>query len=236
MKYKAILMAAGRGTRLSRKIQGSSKCTLDIGGISLVRHTVEMLLNFDIDVHIVVGYCKQQVFKALEGLPVTFHENVFYYLTNSVASLWFAKDELCGDAIILGNADVYWEEDILDVLLKEKRNCVMLCDSSKVEEGDYLFRVEDEKILEYGKGNRFKANCEYVGLAMLRGDMITKCKSQLIDLLETRCHNDWWEFALYRMISKHPVWAKDIAGHFWEEIDFVEDYERILSHRKCRGV
>ena len=30
---KALIMAAGRGTRISRYIEGKPKCTVDIGGI-----------------------------------------------------------------------------------------------------------------------------------------------------------------------------------------------------------
>jgi choline kinase len=99
---KAILMAAGRGTRISRTIGESCKCTLDIGGIPLIRHTVTMLLDHGIETHIVVGFRKELVINALRGLPVVFHENVFYSVTNSLASLWWAKEELSGQSVILG--------------------------------------------------------------------------------------------------------------------------------------
>jgi len=226
-------MAAGRGTRLSRKMPGNCKCTLDIGGISLIRHTVEMLINFNIEVHIVVGYNKNQIIDSLRELPVTFHENVFYSITNSLASLWFARNELAEGLIILGNADVYWDEQILSFLLEERRDCVMLSDSTRVEVGDYLFYVEDEKVMTYGKGvNITNANCEYVGITMIQGDMIPKFKQQVCALIESQWHSDWWESALYKMIPHRPIWTKDVAGHFWGEIDFVEDYERILAYRR----
>ena len=231
-KYKAILMAAGHGVRISRKVGGNCKCTLDIGGISLIRHTVEMLMNFDIETHIVVGYNKRRIIESLTGLPVTFHENYFYSVTNSLASLWFAKDEMYGDAIILGNADVFWENNLLSALRNETRDCVMLCDSSRVEQGDYLFRVENEQIMSFGKGGGCdRPNCEYVGLAMIQGDLIAKCRKKLCQLVEWQRHGDWWEGILYSMIPERPIWTKDIAGHFWAEIDYIEDYERILEYR-----
>ena len=233
---KAILMAAGRGTRLSRSIGSDCKCTLDIGGTTLIRHTVEMLLKFGIDVHIVTGYNKKLIYESLHSLPVTFHENVFYSITNSLASLWFTRDIINGnDAIILGNADVFWEEDMLTVLLEDKRDAVMLCDSSRVEQGDYLFYVENEKVLGYGKfGDCNPANCEYVGLAKISGEMIPIFKNMLIRMVEMQRHNGWWENVLYSMIPQRPIWAKDISGQFWEEIDFIEDYERILEYRRQR--
>jgi choline kinase len=194
-----------------------------------------MLADNGIETHVVVGYDKGRIVDALEGLPVTFHENVFYSITNSLVSLWFARDELRGDAVILGNADVYWEENLLSVLLNETRDCVMLCDSSRVEQGDYLFNVAEGRIVGFGKGmDCRRANCEYVGLAAIRGDMIPKCKAGLEQTVEWQRHGDWWEQVLYDMTAERPIWAEDVAGHFWAEIDFIEDYERILAYRRAK--
>jgi len=231
--HKAILMAAGRGTRISRTIGGSCKCTLDVDGIPLIRHTASMLIKHGIETHVVVGYQKELVFNALDGLPVAFHENIFHSVTNSIASLWWAKEELCGESVILGNADVFWEDNILSVLLNETRDCVMLCDSSRVEQGDYLFNVKDGKVVAFGKGmDCHKANCEYVGLARIQGSFITECKRHLEAMAASQRHGDWWEQILYDMVDVRPIWAADIAGQFWAEVDFIEDYERILNYIK----
>ena len=229
----AILMAAGCGTRISRKINNYCKCTLDIGGIPLIRYTVQMLLDNNIDVHIVVGYDAERVIDALKGLAVTFHRNHFYSITNSLVSLWFAKEAISGERIILGNADVYWEEELLKKLLKETRNNVMLCDTSRVEVGDYLFKVEEGKVVAFGKGNNCQgANCEYVGLAMISGDMIPRFRERLEQMVQNQNHSFWWEQVLYNMIEEQPIWAENIAGNFWAEIDYIEDYKRILEYRK----
>lgn len=229
----AILMAAGCGTRISRSINNYCKCTLDIGGIPLIRYTVQMLKKNNVEVHVVVGYDEERVVAALEGLEVTFHRNIFYSITNSLVSLWFAREALAGETVILGNADVYWEENLLKKLLDEKKDNVMLCDSSRVEFGDYLFRVENDCVVGFGKGNNCPgANCEYVGLAAIRGDMIAKFRDRLESLVQNQHHDFWWEQVLYSMTMEQPIWAEDIAGNFWAEIDYIEDYRRILEYRK----
>ncbi|REK69577.1 NTP transferase domain-containing protein [Paenibacillus paeoniae] len=234
---KAILMAAGRGTRISREIDGNCKCTLDIGGTTLIRHTVQMLLDHGIEVHIVVGYNKELIINALKGLPVNYHVNYFYLVTNSLSSLWFAKEQLHGDSIILGNADVFWEKNLLPLLLEDPRDCVMLCDSSRVEQGDYLFRVENGAVREFGKGlDKNIANCEYVGLAKIQGPFIREFKSELEYMIEAQRHNAWWEQILYNMIPARNIWTSDISGHFWAEIDYIEDYQRILEYRERKLV
>lgn len=229
----AILMAAGMGTRISRDIRNNCKCTLDIGGNPLIRYSVKLLLERGIEVHIVVGYEKERVYKALEGLPVIFHENIFYSITNSLVSLWFAKDAIKGDRVILGNADVYWEKTLLDILMNEEKDNVMLCDSTRVEAGDYLFRTQDEILYDFGKGNDcYGANSEYVGLSMIQGELLNKFKERLDELVVNQHHNYWWEQVLYSMVNEITIWTKDIAGNFWAEIDYIEDYERILEYRK----
>lgn len=30
---------------------------------------------------------------------------------------------------------------------------------------------------------------------------------------------------------QQPVYVEDVSGHFWAEVDYIEDYERILEHR-----
>ena len=43
---RALILAAGRGTRISRYLSGRPKCTVDIGGGQcLIRYTAELLLS-----------------------------------------------------------------------------------------------------------------------------------------------------------------------------------------------
>ena len=131
---------------------------------------------------------------------------------------------------------MFWEEDILSILLEEKRDCIMLSDSSRVEQGDYLFNVQDGKITAFGKGmDCRRANCEYVGLARVQGGFVAECRKKLEAMIVSQRHGDWWEHILYSMIQNRPVWSVDIAGKFWAEVDFIEDYNRILDYVQKRG-
>ena len=94
---KAILLAAGRGTRISRMVQDVPKSTLPINGLPLIRHTVRMLLDEGMEVIVCVGYRRDDVENALKGLDVKYYNNPFYDVTNSIASLWFAKNEIDDD-------------------------------------------------------------------------------------------------------------------------------------------
>ena len=41
-----------------------------------------------------------------------------------------------------------------------------------------------------------------------------------------------WENILYELIGKQDINVKNIENRFWAEVDYIEDYERILKFRK----
>jgi choline kinase len=114
---------------------------------------------------------------------------------------------------------------------------VMLADSSRCEEGDYLFKFEDEKLLMYGKDLRgADISGEYVGIAMIRREFQNIFLGKLQSLIDAQQHSLWWEDVLYSLIAEErDVYVKDITGLFWSEIDFIEDYRRITEYRHESG-
>ena len=110
---KAILLAAGRGTRIARNVEMVPKSTLPVDGKPLIRRSVEILQGEGMEVVVCTGYREEIIREALEGLEnITYVYNPFYDITNSIASLWFARD-LLDDDILVMNADVFFSKDIL---------------------------------------------------------------------------------------------------------------------------
>lgn len=235
---KAILMAAGMGTRIATKTN-EPKCLLDIGNGPLIRHTVELLLNNHIEVCICLGFKGHLIRQALSGYAVTFYENPFYKVTNSIASLWFSREQLDGsENLLLANADVFWQQDILDLLLADSRNIVLLADSSRRLSGDYFFHCENGVLKEYGKDMpEAKRTSEYVGIAKIQKQEIVCFRKQMEQLVHDGDYQLWWENTLYSMIGQKQIPVQDIAGHYWSEIDVLQDYENILqyvqAHPQC---
>jgi L-glutamine-phosphate cytidylyltransferase len=233
---KAFLMAAGMGRRISIQTN-RPKCLLTIGTTSLIRNTVSMLLSNNIEVNIVLGYKNEMVKRELQDLKVNYYLNPFYEVSNSIASLWFAKEALDGsEDIIVGNADVFWEQDILDLLLAEESPVVMLADTSRTKVGDYFFRCVNNKIVDYGKQlKQEERSCEYVGIAKIARSFIPEFRKKLDFLVSNGNYNFWWEDTLYSMILEHDILIRDVNNHFWSEIDIIQDYHRILEYVKTKS-
>lgn len=240
---RAFLLAAGKGSRISKNIPNIPKCTLDVGGQPLIRKTVEMLVKNSIDVTVIVGYRYKEIVRVLEGCPVHIVYNPFYDVTNSIGSLWMAQSHGLFDGdedTIIANGDVFWSQEILDFMKAKAvdEKMYMLGDSGRVLDGDYFFGTENGVLKRYGKELTIEErDCEYVGIAWMSSSFVPVFLKRLDEMIDEQSHGKWWEDAIYSISAEHPIPVKDIAGMFWAEVDFIEDYRRILDYiREQTGI
>jgi len=228
---KVLIMAAGVGSRISRHLQGQPKCCVDVDGKPLIRYTFELLKRKGItDIAIVTGYQEKYIHQALEGLSYARYFNPFYRVANSISSVWFARDFLSpNEDIMIMNGDVFMEEKILDIVLAEKRSHVMLSDSSRIEDADYRFNWEGDKLKRYGKElTNDETTGEYVGIGILNAKDLVPFKQRVLDAVASEDYNCWWEDIIYRTVDDGAdVFVENVSGVFWAEVDYIEDYERI---------
>ena len=129
------------------------------------------------------------------------------------------------------NADVFVEEEVIDVLLKESQSPLFLSDSSRISEADYKFNWHDSKLIKFGKHlDVSETTGEYVGIAKINRDDIAFMKQKLRLFISSQKHGLWWEDLFYQSLDEQSVYVKDINGLFWAEVDYIEDYERIKDY------
>ena len=222
---RALILAAGRGTRISRYLSGKPKCTVDIGnGLCLIRYTVELLKSRGIsEIGIVLGYRAQVIRDVLKDCSVKFYVNPFYDVTNSIASAWFAGS--------------FVEEALLDQILAEKKSPVMFADETRKETADYKFFYENGVLKKYGKelsGDDITG--EYIGIGRFSASFLPCFTERMNQMIGEQQHSVWWENVLYEMTRERDVYVQDVGGRFWAEVDYIEDYERILEHRNIERI
>jgi L-glutamine-phosphate cytidylyltransferase len=230
---KAMILAAGRGTRISRHIDGKPKCTVQLDeDTTLIEYSIDLLRSKGVsDVSVALGYRGDVIRGILEGRKVSFRENPFYDVTNSIASLWFAREGLASpERTIIMNGDVFLSEAALDVVLSEERSPVLFYDVGRRAEADYKFKCEGERLVKYGKDLSLEdTSGEYVGCAVFGGAFAGEFSRRLDALIREQKHSMWWEEVLYSMANERAIIARDIEGAFWAEVDYIEDYERIMK-------
>ncbi len=115
---KAVILAAGQGTRI-RSVHGERpKCLIDVDERTILDHQLDALRIAGInDVAIVVGYEKEQIVAHAKqrhepNQKIQFIENPAFALTNNIYSLWLSLEWLRGDKFVCLNADVKCRRDI----------------------------------------------------------------------------------------------------------------------------
>lgn len=235
---KALIMAAGIGSRISRHLNGQPKCCVKIGDMELIKYTFELLNKKGIkDIAIVTGYNEHYILESIKEYSFTHYTNNFYDVTNSIASTWFAQDFLTNDDdLLIMNGDVFVEEKVIDVLFEDKRSPLFLSDSSRIDDADYRFNWIDDKLVKYGKELTIEETTgEYVGIAKISKNDIGFMKNKLNTFISEQKHHYWWEDIFYRSITEKEVFINNINGIFWAEVDYIEDYERIKEYLKIRS-
>jgi len=226
---KVIIMAAGVGNRL-QAVQGDiPKCLISAGnGKTLIRRIVDIFHERGIfEIAVIVGYHAALIRKELKN-DVRYFENKNYLTTNSIMSLWYAKEMLDDDVILL-NADLFYEPQLLDDMLVQNFPVTMLVDSTRITNADYRFGFSGNTICRFGKDlTDQETDGEYVGMARIDKGFIKTFKDRLEKMIDAGQCNVWWENVLYSFIEDQiPIHYFDMAGTFWTEVDTAMDYRRL---------
>jgi choline kinase len=161
---------------------------------------------------------------------VVYFENPDFISTNSIKSLWYAKD-LLDDNVLLLNGDLYYEHGILDYAINQTNPVVMLADSTRIDNADYRFSFSGDQINQFGKHlTNHETDGEYVGIVRIDQSFIKTFKDALEEMIISGKSNIWWEDVLYSFIEKRiPIHYFDVAGTFWSEVDTLQDYNYLQN-------
>ena len=89
---RAIILAAGYGSRLEPVSKNVPKPLIRVNGIVMIESIIESLLDAGIkDIIIVVGYLKEQFIYLNKKYNVKLIENKFYNKSNNISSLFSSK-------------------------------------------------------------------------------------------------------------------------------------------------
>lgn len=236
---KVLIMAAGIGERISRHIHGKPKCCLEFDGESLIHRTIRILTEMRVDeIGIVTGYQSGVVLNQIEEYQVAKFYNPFFDVTNSIASLWFARDFFGTlDEVVIMNGDLFIDTRIMESIFNEAKVPVLLADSSRTHEADYRFTWRGDLLKRYGKGiPDNEASGEYVGIGKIDSKFILRFLQKLNEMINSQQHSKWWEDVLYSFIGTGTdIFVKDIAGQFWAEVDYIEDFKRVERYLETRS-
>lgn len=222
-----VFLVAGKGTRLHPITLSYPKTLFKLDdNVTVIQRMVNMIKHYDKEAKFIVvtGFMDKQIRNELSG--VTFVYNPFYSVTNSIASLWFAKDHFINDDnITILNGDIVMDDDLIkDVLTKKTDKPLVLLDSSIKKDGDYNVQVNGEHVVVMSKGLDNYSG-EYAGVLKLDKASIAPYINELDDMIENGKHDLWFEDVAVEMVFKDNfrLYYSDICDYDWTEIDCVDD-------------
>lgn len=224
---KALILAAGMGSRLSPITDTRPKALVPVNGMPIIFRQIDNLLKNQVtDISVVVGYkadvMKESLLGRFPGVKII--ESADYASTNNMYSAYLAKHAMGGAPFLMMNADVFFDPGAIRALIDHPAPNAIVTDI-----GFYL--EESMKVVE--KGGRLTQISKAVPEAEALGASIDVYKfsaaagaaffQKCAEYIEERGEKKLWsEVALNDILSEVPFAACPLAGR-WLEIDNHED-------------
>lgn len=224
---KAVLLAAGLGTRLRPITNEVPKCMVPVNGMPIIEKQIINLLENGIDdIYVVAGY-KRDVLRAFlnEKYP-TVHviENDVYDTTNNMFSLYMTMEYVRGDEFLLMNSDVFHDANIEAGLINSKEENMIACEYGRYIEESMKITVENGVISHISKQiapkDAFATSIDVYKIGVEAGNILF---DMCVDIIENQGNrNSWTEVALDYIFNKTQFFPYKIEGR-WFEIDNHDD-------------
>ena len=228
---KAIILAAGQSKRMGTITDNLPKCLLSLGDKTILEHQIENLLQNGIkEIIIVTGFCEQKIKEFLKNerhIRIRYITNPIFYKTNSLYSLWLAKDEVKEGFVVL-NSDVVFHPFILRNLLSSPfKDALTISYHKSMGEEEMKIKIKDSKVIDISKDIPPQdADGENVGIVKFSPSGAKVLFQEIKRLVDKGITNEWAPFAFKMICTYYPLYAVSTDNLPWIEIDFIEDLQK----------
>jgi len=231
---RGIILTAGRGDRL-RPITGDRpKCLTTVGGCTILERQLRALRACGISrIAVVTGYRAEDV-RRVSGPSIEFVHNPRYAMTNSLYSLWLARD-LLGEGFVVLNCDVVFHRQMLmDLLAARDEDALLVALRGRDElysDEEMKLRVRNGRVVEISKALRDgDSDGESIGIAKFGASGAALLVEEMDRLIAAGAIRDWAPAAFDGFCRRRPLHVVDHRGFPWIEIDSPHDYWRACTH------
>lgn len=233
----AIMLAAGKGSRLGLLTSNNTKCMLDINGEKLIDRNLKILKNVGIDkLVLVVGYYGQNVIDYLGtekfGVQIEYVWNNDYSTTNNIYSLYLAKDYLINNDAVLLESDLIFDQSILQEVISDPRPSLAVVDKYQAWMDGTVVTIDDnDKITSFVPKKFFDYSCINAYFKTVNIYKFSKEFSSttyvpfLAAYSQALGNNEYYEQVLRVVLEleKQELEAYPLNGQNWYEIDDIQD-------------
>ena len=246
-KTKALIIAAGLGSRLKKHTENLPKCMLDFGGKTLLQRQLEAYKNSGVEnISLIRGYKKEKI----KYKGIKYFENTDYRNNNILNSIFYAEKVINGN-IIISYSDILFDTSVVQRTLESNHDISVVVDIdwrgyyvgrkdhpiSEAENVIFNSNNEVEKIGKINTGNQ-EVHGEFIGMIKL-----TDHGAQIFKEHFHRLKKIYWNKPFQRAKIFQKAYLTDFIQELvdigikvhcviiesgWKEIDTVEDYKKAL--------
>ncbi|NQV12780.1 MAG: HAD-IIA family hydrolase [Parcubacteria group bacterium] len=234
---KAIILAAGMGTRLRPLTDVIPKTLVPVANKSILGHQIESLANNGVQTIVIcAGYKHEEIInfcrKNYPKLDIRFVINKDYETTNNMYSLYLTRKYLTGDVFLM-NADVVFDENVISGMISMNNSVVATEVGTHNIESMKITANSNNIITNISKGISKKSahGCSIDVYKFAKNDVLT-IKNRLIEIIERKKDlNQWTEVMLQKLFKEKKIKATpyDIGDSRWFEIDNFNDLNKAES-------
>ena len=245
---KALIIAAGLGSRLKKHTENLPKCMLDFGGKTLLQRQLDSYKKCGIkDISLIRGYKKEKI----KYKGIKYFENTDYKNNNILNSIFYGEKVINGN-IIISYSDILFEPLVVKRALESNHDISVVVDidwrgyyvgrkDHPISEAENVIFNSNNEVEKIGKINKGKEEVhgEFIGMIKLtnRGAKIFKQHFH-------RLKKIYWNKPFQRAKTFQKAYLTDmmqvlvdigvkvhciIIESGWKEIDTVEDYKKALD-------
>ena len=224
---KALILAAGLGTRLRPLTDEYPKSLVKVNGKPILIKQIENLLENGIeDITIISGYKAEVLRKTVSKKYPNIHiiNSEDYENTNNMYSAYLASEELEGEEFLMMNADVFFDSSVIKNLIEFKFENAIVTDIGRYMEESMKVVEENGRLVSISKQVKSEealgCSIDVYKFSKNGGQVFfRKCKEYIIEKKELKL---WSEVALNDVLKEVEFRACPLVGR-WFEIDNHED-------------
>lgn len=236
---KAIMLAAGFGSRLESTPDSPPKILLRFDGKTLLQRHAEILqfLGFD-ELVLGVGNKADQVKREIEALPFgDFIRAVDcpQYATGAPYTLWGLRAEFDGPTVFM-DGDVLYDQRLMARLCDAPYEACFAMDRN-IRQSDDPVKIcfRDGAIVDFHKQPEAPHDsfAEWIGFLKLSADMARRVEAALQPYIAAERTDFIYEEVFRDIMRASPSGAfgtADVTGMPWTEIDYPSDMEYALKN------
>ena len=244
---RAIIVAAGQGTRLRPLTNNRPKCLVELAGKPLLEYQLSAFDKCGItDINIVGGHFADQ----LNAYPIRLFINKHYKTTNMVYSLFTAEEVMTSDQdLIISYGDIIFKKNVLSKIMHSDAAISVVVDTDwkrywlsrmqyPLQDAETLKLTESKQITEIGfpASTYSDIDAQYIGVIKIKADAIKNVIRLWHSLINGEVRSKFssdkiymTEFIQYMIGLGWEVKAVEISAG-WAEIDNASDLDVALEN------